>query len=239
MKTVVLKWRPAVDAYTWQQFELDMRNVNEGHTMDFHWPISDEWQLQEGDRFFLVCEQGVDGLDNNATDEDMAICMAGYFCCDPYEDDGQLMIDLDPLNMSNPRVCEAFGLEALRKAVPSVNWTSIPLMLEPSAGEVRAIEAAWLNYVYSHRNEFDGLSLAKSWIYDLEHFETINPSLQQYFKRVYGNTCERCQRQEHECEEMAYHLILDDEQQNPDETLSPLRRHLHCLCNNCWFGNEE
>lgn len=222
MKTVVLKWVPSESEYTREQFEQDMFNINEGHTIPVIWPVSENSGLAEGDRLFMLRDDG----------GEQYLCASGYFSSDPYEnaDDGRLIIDLDLLNIVNPdNMDDAIVVSQVAKAVPSVDWENVPDGYALCDGEVACIEELWLDFVVAHRDAFDGIRMAKSWIFELEKFETIPDLLQQRFMKKYGCRCEKCGATADKCQELAYHVVVSDKQPYS------LRNNIVCLCDECWF----
>lgn len=229
MKTFILKWNPATTAYNAEQFHNDLQEIADGGNVDISWPVSDYTRVQHGDRFLLIRE----GEGNSG------IAMAGYFCSDAFIDDewegegSRFIADIDPLVWVDVEAAPCVSLDELKKTVPEFNWDGAPSGTFIDDGLAAKVEHLWLNYLYDHQDIFDGCLAAKSWDFDLEDFESVPPTLQTYLKQRYGSTCERCHRTEKEVSEMVYHVILDD--YDPEHP-APLNKHLHCLCDECWFG---
>lgn len=232
MNTFILKWNPAISAYSAEQFINDLQELAEGSSLDIVWPLGKDCQIHHGDRIFVLRE----GNHNNG------IVMAGYFCSDSYIDDNAdsadecFAADIDPLVMINTDEVPYISMEDLKNGIKDVDWDACTSIIAITDTQAALLEHICLQYLYDHQEIFEGMNAAKSWDFDLENFESIPPTLQEYYKKRYGSNCERCHRKESEVTEMAYHLVLDD--YDPEHP-APMNHHLHCLCSECWFGVSD
>jgi len=229
MSTFILTWNPAISEYKMDQFHRDLKTVNDGEDADLYWPVEDHDDCLDGDRFFMLrTGRGHTG-----------ICMAGYFYSDPFEDDEvkngkRYIAGIDPLVWINTDEADYISLDELKALLPDIDWDHLESGTLISDEEAGLLEDAWLKYLYKHQNIFNGYAAGKSWDFDLEDFESVPESLQDYYKETLGDKCEKCGRGEEEVIELAYHVVLGD-----DTTGSlPLRHVLHCYCSECWFNVE-
>lgn len=230
MSTFILTWNPAISEYKMDQFHHDLKTVNDGESADLYWPVEEYEDCQEGDRFFMIrTGRGHTG-----------ICMAGYFYSDPFEDDDhsdsskRYISGIDPLVWINTDEADHISLDTLKTLLPKIKWDRLESGTLISDEDAAIIEEAWLNYLYKHQDIFNGYAAGKSWDFDLEDFESIPEPLQVLYKETRGNVCEKCGRKEEEVDEMAYHLVLNEDYSGS----TPLEKMLHCYCNECWFGED-
>jgi len=229
MRTFILKWNPADGNYSAEQFRNDLEEIADGGTIEMNWTVADYVRQKNNDRFFMIRE----GRGNNG------VAMAGYFSShtfidDEWEGEGTRHVaNIDPLVWIDIDEAPFVSLDELKASIPDFSWEDVPSGTLIEDCLAAKLEHIWLRYLYEHQDIFDGGQAAKSWDFDLEDFESVPPTLQVLLKERYGCTCERCHKDEKEVVEMAYHVILDD--YNP-EAPKPLNSHLHCLCNECWFG---
>ena len=54
MKTVILKWNPAVSSYSMLHYLSDIRMLNVSGLSDFNWSVWDYEQIHEGDKYYWL-----------------------------------------------------------------------------------------------------------------------------------------------------------------------------------------
>lgn len=230
MKTLILPWETVFGRCSNAEFEQDMFNVNEGHTIDYRCYVDDDSLLNDEDRVFFYYDDGIDA----------GIAMVGHVNGESNEDEeGNTYYEIDPLVIINPQVSDILGISDLEVSEgfkefyegSKVNWGNYPAL---ENDDIAKIEELWLEHLIHNSDKMDGVHMAKSWQFDFSHFETIPPLLQTRLSSLYGTTCCRCGATQGDTHEIAYHV--EPEKFSAD---GKLKDFVACYCEECWFSADR
>ncbi len=153
MKTVILKWNPAVSSYQMLRYLQDLNEMaTEQIAYDSDWSVWENEKIHAGDRFYLI-KLGVGQV---------GIVSSGVITSEPYlapdwrkTDKKVYYVDYLPNIVINPDTLPILTSEALAKAIPDFDWFKghSGMVLEDKQAE--ALEKLWKSYLATNKELFD------------------------------------------------------------------------------------
>lgn len=151
MKTIILKWNPAISSVTMDDMKgaIAYRLDDEFLEANFNWSIYEWEKAEKGDRVFMLrVGRGKTG-----------IIGSGWLASNPYEDDdwngtaekrhyADILFDTMIFPLGN----DILKTKALQAAIPSVNWTGGHSGVVITNDEAEALEKVWRDFLITNHN---------------------------------------------------------------------------------------
>ena len=153
MKTVILKWNPAVSSYSMLHYLSNIRELNQYDEPDFDWSVWDHEQIHEGDRFYWlkVGQYGQTG-----------IVGTGIITSDPYASEDwsgkgrqTFYVDFAAEMLLNPDALPVLSTEALQAAIPDFEWTGGHSGLVLTDEQAEKLDMLWMGFVQENSELFE------------------------------------------------------------------------------------
>lgn len=151
MKTIILKWNPAISSVSMEDMQWSISETWDTLDSDFNWSIYDWEKAEKGDRVFML----------RVGRGKVGIMASGWLSSDIYEGDdwrgtdekrryADILFDV----MIYPQRNNILDTKTLQKEIPSVDWKGGHSGVVISDEEASKLESVWHNFLKENDDLF-------------------------------------------------------------------------------------
>ena len=153
MKTVILKWNPAISSYSMLHYLSDIRMLNVSGMSNFNWSVWDYEQIHEIDKFYWL-KVGQHGQ--------VGIVGTGTITSEPYTGEDwsgngrqTYYVEYEAEMLLNPDAMPILTAEKLQEAIPDFEWTGGHSGMVLTDEQATKLDALWNDFVKENNETFE------------------------------------------------------------------------------------